>query len=244
MNQIYTRTYPPPERYLGQLPPGRPRREGEDLPEYAAKIPRQWPYAGTKWASGKGPEYQPKPCSAPEKTHVNSEWAEAQGLSWKSPPLDFFTAFRRNDWERFATWTDDYVKKKKYREKEGDIYRKEKFHLVDRDAILDFLIKYEGLLLWNGISPKPRVRDHFSQDNNGLGSPCVIRAFGNIAGGYRIVEQLRHVLRFQDPEALRPTEGEFKDDKAHLVRPMLKNLRRVLLDAIVAAANMLARPIA
>ena len=78
------------------------------------------------------------------------------------------------------------------------------------------------------------MRDHFSQDNNGLGSPCVIRAFGNIAGGYRIVEQLRHVLRFQDPEALRPTEGEFKDDKAHLVRPMLKNLRRVLLDAIVA----------
>ena len=81
----------------------------------------------------------------------------------------------------------------------------------------------EAVCIINGVSPSPSLRDMLTGDPLVV-KIDVVRALGGRRQAIRKIEQIKNLLRFQNPHAQRPTTGEFKDDPAHLVRPILNAL--------------------
>ena len=66
---------------------------------------------------------------------------------------------------------------------------------------------------------------------------AVRNAFGG-STGYRKIEQMIKVLRFQDTENQQPTMGEFKNDGIHLVRGIFDALLEQCETIIIAGERV------
>ena len=93
------------------------------------------------------------------------------------------------------------------------------------------------VLIANGLRPCPSVRDMFSSGKwvNNVDIIAAFKAIGlSATQARRQFEQLKNVLRFQDPVLEKPTEGEFTDDTFHLVRPVFEAFNSACLYIFVA----------
>mgnify|MGYP003959127373 CR=1 FL=1 len=179
--------------------------------------------------------------------HINPEVKAIVLAKSHLMPVDLYNLYKGTHegvdiTERMKAWTTQFCERQSYGTDSGPSYTKSNWKLFRTEQginrvgpSVDDINKLEGLYLLNGVYPRPSLRCWFEGDPLGVESE-VLNVFRK--SGYKKIEQMKQVLRFQSPVAPIPSDGEFKNDGLHLVRPILNALLKQCEDVVIGGEKM------
>ena len=91
----------------------------------------------------------------------------------------------------------------------------------------------------NGCNPAPTLRAMLGCSDPLVANADVVAALGGSTKAVRRAEQIKNMLRFQDTTAKKEdVEGEFKDDKVWLCRPLFSSLLGRCREGVILGKNV------
>lgn len=215
------------------------------LEEDVFQAPKDSRFTAQVWSSIIADHPEPPKCEAPEHTRPSDTCLEK--FNYDTPPHELYLALAGvtnmgnqqnvSIYTAMASWT------RRHADKQGcgeAIYAND----WRGDITVERIMRAEAIEIANGVTPRPRMRDHFFGEEGVTDDTDLLKHFGllkllRISGtqAVREMEQTRSMLRFQNIDEPRPSSGEFKDDKAHLIRPVLEALRKELGRAFLLGEN-------